>query len=119
MRLENNYADRPTIPHGDATGLFPVEDLTAPITQNRDAYLTLQELNNHKVLVVTPDGMASGYFLGTHPLTLIAVKNLSAARKHELSQALDESLAAYSHIQIGRSIKSSSNRSLTEFASMP
>jgi hypothetical protein len=119
MRVENNYADRPTIPHGDATGLFPVENLTTPITQNRDAYLTLQELDDDDVLLVTPDGMASGYFLGAHPLTLIAVDDLSAARTHELSQALERSLAAYSHIQIGRNIESGSNRSLTEFASTP
>jgi hypothetical protein len=119
MRIENNFADRPTIPHGDATGLFPVEDLTAPITQNRDAYLTLQELNDDEVLVVTPDGMASGYFLGGHPLTLIAVDDLSAARKHELSPALEGSLVPYSHIQIGRNIESGPNRSLAEFATAP
>ena len=79
----------------------------------------MQEFDDDEVLVVTPDGMASGYFLGGHPLTLIAVNDLSTARKHELSQALDRSLTAYSHIQIGRNIESGLNRSLTEFSSTP
>lgn len=117
MRLKNNFAEQPTITHGDAAGLFPVEELDVSTVRNREAVLALEIVEEDSVLVVAPDGMASGYYLGEHPLTLIPVEDLLRERKRELSDALDGSADDYEYIRVGRRIKSGHNHSLSEFDS--
>jgi hypothetical protein len=115
MRIENNFAEQPTIIHGDAAGLFPVEELSVSTIRNREAVLALETVAEGDVLVVAPDGMASGYYLGEHPLTLIPVENLPTERKRELAGALDGSADDYEYIRVGRRVESGYNHSLSEF----
>jgi len=117
MRLENNFAEQPTISHGDAAGLFPVEELDVSTIRNREAVLALETVEEGDVLVVAPDGMASGYYLGGHPLTLLPVEALPAERKHELSDALDGSVEDFEYVRVGRRVESGANHSLSEFGS--
>jgi len=115
MRIKNIFAERRTIPYGAATCLFPVEDLDASLVQNRDAYRLLADRDTQSVVVVTPESTASGYLLAQLPLTLIFIETLPATHRREIAAALDESVTAYTHIQLGRAIKSGRNHSLSEF----
>lgn len=119
MRIGNDFADRATIPYGVATCLVPVENLDASLVQNRDAYRLLAERDTQSVVVVTPESTASGYLLAQHPLTLLAIKTLPATHRREIAGALDESVDAYTHIQLGRTIESGRNHSLSEFGAAP
>lgn len=115
MPIEHNTANRPTVPHGDALALLPVEDLGAPIVQDRDAQRVLDDVDEEDVLVVAPDGMASGYKLAQHPLTLVAVDGLGDERRAAFEAASGLSLDEFTHVQVGRTVRSGENRSLAEF----
>jgi hypothetical protein len=117
MQIENNSVEQPTIPHGDAVGLFPVEELNVSTIRNRDAVLALETVEKGDVLVVSPNGMASGYYLGGHPLTLLPVEALPAERRRELSDALDGSVQDFEYVCVGRRVESGPNHSLSEFDS--
>ena len=117
MRIENNLAGQQTVSHGDAAGLFPVEELDVSTIRNREAVLALETVEKGDVLVVAPDGMASGYYLGGHPLTLLPVEALPVERKRELSDALDGSVEDFEYVRVGRRVESGPNHSLSEFGS--
>lgn len=113
-----DFAERETVSCGAVIDLFPVAELDIPVAQNRDAQLRLEELEDASIIVVAPDSMASGYHLGSHELTLIAIDDLPVALTHALSHAVDGSIEEYSHIQFGQRIKTGANRTLSEFGSV-
>jgi len=115
MRVENIYVGGPTVPHGSATSLFPVGESPCSVVQNRDAHLQLEQLSAESVLTVSPDSMASGYFLAQHPLTLIPTSELPADQRQELNAGIEDPIESFSHICLGRTIGSGQNRSLAEF----
>ena len=117
MRIKHNWAERPTVPHGEVASLFPVEELPCSVFQNRAAQLQLEQLAPESVLTVTPDGMASGYFLAQHPLTLVPIEGLPDSQQQSIEAGLNEPLSAYSHVRLGGMVASGKNRSLAEFQS--
>jgi hypothetical protein len=117
MHIVYDFAEREAVPFGAVDGLFPVAELDAPIVQNRDAQLRLKELDEEAIIAIAPDGMATGYYLGAHELTLIPISELSPPLKQALSQAVDGSIEKYSHVQLGKHIESGANRTLSEFNS--
>ena len=117
MHIVYDYAERETVQFGVVSELFPVAELDAPLVQNRDALLRLEELDEGAIIVVVPESMATGYHLGDHELTLIAIEDLPAALTRAVSAAVDGSTEAYTHIQLGKQIESGPNRSLSEFGS--
>lgn len=117
MLIEHNWAERPTVPHGEVTSLFPVEELPCSVLQNRDAQLQLEQLAPESVLTVTPDGMASGYFLAQHPLTIVPIERLPDSQQQAIETGLGDPLSAYSHVRLGGTVASGENRSLAEFQS--
>ncbi|WP_058992323.1 hypothetical protein [Haloarcula sp. CBA1127] len=117
MRTGHNWAERSTVPHGEVTSLFPVDELACSVLQNRDAQLQLEQLESRSVLTVTPDGMASGYFLAQHPLTLVPVAELPDDQREAIEATLDDPLSTYRYVRLGRTVASGQNRSLAEFKS--
>jgi len=117
MRVEHNWEGCPTVPHGEVSSLFPVDELPCSVLQNRDAQLQLERLESESVLTVTPDSMASGYFLAQHPLTLVPVAALPEDQQEAIEASLDGPLSAYSHVRLGGTVASGKNRSLMEFQS--
>ena len=107
MPIKHNWPKIQTVPHGSATSLFPVDELPCSVVQNRDAQLQLEQLSAESVLTVTPDGMASGYFLAQHPLTLIPISGLPVDHRQDIDANIDDSLESFSHICLGRTIESS------------
>ncbi len=117
MHIVYDFAERETVQFGVVSDLFPVAELDAPLIQNRDAQLRLEELDEEAIIVVAPESMATGYHLGSHELTLIAIEDLPEAQTRAVSEAVDGPIEAYSHIQLGKQIESGPNRSLSEFGS--
>jgi len=117
MHIVYDYGERETVKFGVVSELFPVTELNVPLVQNRDAQLRIKELDETAIIVVAPESMATGYHLGGHELTLIAIETLPAALTRAVSEAVDGPIEAYSHIQLGKQIKSGPNRSLSEFGS--
>ena len=117
MHIVYDFAERETVQFGVVSELFPVAELDAPLVRNRDALLRLEELDEGAIIVVVPESMATGYHLGDHELTLIAIEDLPAALTRAVSAAVDGSTEAYTHIQLGKQIESGPNRSLSEFGS--
>lgn len=115
MHIKNNIGERTAIPHGEALPLFPVDELGASVVQDRDALRQLERLDDEAVLVVGPDGMASGYKLAQHPLTLVELAELSSSRRAALADSTGVSLEEFTHVRIGRTVRSGANRSLSEF----
>ena len=104
------------IDHGDASVLFPVEELDGTVLQRRDAELALADCDGADVIVIAPTSMASSYFLTKHILTTIPVDGLSSTVKARLADSLDVPIESYDLIQIGKWTTDSPNHSLTEYA---
>ena len=115
MHIMYDCAERETVQFGVVSELFPVAELDAPLVRNRDALLRLEELDEEAIIVVVLESMATGYHLGDHELTLIAIEDLPAALTRAVSAAVDGSIEAYTHVQLGKQIESGPNRSLSEF----
>ncbi|MDZ5811481.1 hypothetical protein U4E84_08995 [Halorubrum sp. AD140] len=105
-----------SIEYGDASCLFPVEELDATVLQYRDAQLALGDVDGSNVIVVAPTNLATSYFLTQHALTAIPVDNLPATVQTQFADELDDPLNSFDLIQIGKWNTDSTNRSLTEFA---
>jgi len=103
------------IDYGDATALFPIEELDAAVYQYRDAQLALADVDSSEVIAVAPTSMATGYALGGHPLTAILVASLSATLRTQLAEELDGSIDRFELIQVSRWKAHSLNHSLAEF----
>lgn len=59
--------------------------------------------------------MATGYVLGSHPLTAIQMASLSAELRAQLASELDATIDTFELIQIVRWVADSRNHSLGEF----
>jgi hypothetical protein len=105
-----------TIDHGDASILFPVEELDATVLQRRDAELALADSDGEDVVVIAPTSMASSYFITQHALTAIPIDSLSPTVKTQLADSLDVPIEFFELIQVGKWTTDSSNHSLNEYA---
>lgn len=104
-----------SIEHGDANVLFPVEEFDVTVFQRRDAELVLADADGENVIVITPTGLASSYFLTQHPLTAIPVDELAPGVRSTLADALDTPIKAFDFIQIGKWATDSLDHSLAEY----
>ncbi|TKX37783.1 MULTISPECIES: hypothetical protein [unclassified Halorubrum] len=103
------------IQYGDATDLFPVDELNATVHQYRDAERVLENVRSEDVICVYPESMATGYALGQNPLTAIRVETLPATVRGRLGDALDAAINSFAIVQVGKWVTSSPNRSLSEY----
>lgn len=104
-----------SIDYGDATGLFPVDELDATVFQYRDAQLALDGVEGEDVVVIVPRSLAASYFLTQHALTAIPVNSLPPAVQTKLDEDIEERLDTFELIQIGKWNSDSQNHSLAEF----
>jgi len=104
-----------TIDHGDASALFPVEGLDAPVLQRRDAELALDDVGSENVIGIAPTSLASSYFLTRHALTAIPVDELAPAVRSQLVGALDAPIETFDLVQVGKRTTDSPDHSLAEF----
>jgi len=103
------------IDHGDASVLFPVEEIDATVHTYRDAELALKNTAADSVLVVRPTGFASSYALTQRPLTAIEVPSLDDELRELLGEGVDGDLSNFELIQVGKAVAPTKNRSLAEF----
>jgi hypothetical protein len=104
-----------SIEHGDASILFPVEDLDATVRQRRDAELALANADSDDVIVIAPTSMASSYFLTQHALTAVGVDDLAPVVRSQLAGVLDKPIETFDVIQIGKWTTDSPDHSLAEY----
>lgn len=104
-----------SIEYGDASCLFPVDELDAAVLQYRDAQLALDDVDGSDVIVVAPTSLATSYFLTQPALTAIPLDSLPAAVQTQIADELDGSLDTFEIIQIGKWNSNSVNHSLGEF----
>jgi hypothetical protein len=104
-----------SIAHGEASVLFPAEELDATVFQRRDAELALDDVAGEKVIVITPTSFASGYFLTNHTLTAIPIDGLAPTVRSQLADALDTPIEMFELIQIGKWTTDSPDHSLAEY----
>ncbi|WP_136689172.1 hypothetical protein [Halorhabdus amylolytica] len=103
------------IDHGDASVLFPVEEIDAVVHTHRDAELALKGASADSVLVVRPTGFASSYALTQRPLTAIEVSALDDELREHLGEGIDSDLSNFELIQVGKAAAPTNNHSLAEF----
>lgn len=115
MRVGHYYDAGGYVDHGDASTLFPVESLSGEVQQYRDAEIRLQSVASEKVIVVSPTGLASSYFLTQHPLTAIDIKSLPDMVRTSVENHTEFQISEFDVIQIGRRTSNIQNKSLSEF----
>lgn len=103
------------VDHGDASTLFPVESLSGEVYQYRNAEIRLQSVESEKVVVVSPTGLASSYFLTQHPLTAIELESLPKTVRTSVGNNAELEISEFDLIQIGREPSNIQNRSLSEY----
>lgn len=103
------------IEYGDASILFPIDDLDATVHQRREAERALADVDGSDVIVVAPTSLATSYFLTQHTLTAISVDSLTNPIREQVDDELDTSLETFDLIQIGKWIADSANHSLAEY----
>ncbi|MFC7141812.1 hypothetical protein ACFQMA_18500 [Halosimplex aquaticum] len=104
-----------SIDYGDATGLFPVDELDSTVLQHRDAQLALDDVDGADVIIIAPTSLATSYLLTQHALTTIPVDSLPAATQGQLGEKIEEPLDTFDLIQVGKWNTDSPNHSLAEF----
>jgi hypothetical protein len=104
-----------SIEHGDASVLFPVEELDATVLQRRDAELALADTDGENVIVIAPTSLASSYFLTQHSLTAIPVDELAPGVRSTVADGLDTPIEGFDLIQIGKWATDSPDHSLAEY----
>jgi hypothetical protein len=104
-----------SIEHGDASMLFPVEELDGTVLTGRDAELALANTDSAAVIVIAPTSLASSYFLTQHGLTAIPIDELVPAVRSRLAGALDKPIETFDLIQIGKWATDSPDHSLAEY----
>ncbi|MDB2239395.1 hypothetical protein [Halorubrum ezzemoulense] len=109
------YTAGASVEYGTASCLFPVDELDATVLQHRDAQLALDAVDGDAVIVVSPTSLATGYKLGSHPVTAIRVDSLPADITATLDAAVEDDIETFDLIQIGKWNHSSPNHSLAEF----
>jgi hypothetical protein len=105
-----------SIEYGDASCLFPVDELDATVLQYRDAQLALDDVDGAAVTIVAPTSLATSYALTQAPLTAIVVDSLSPAIRSRIAERVAAPLDTFEFIQIGKWNSDSANHSLAEFA---
>lgn len=110
------YSAGASLDYGDATALFPVEDLDATVYRGRDAELALGDADGSSVVVVAPTSMATSYHLTQHPLAAIDVESLPADARAAVDAGIDAPIEAFDLLQVGKWTKECQNRSLAEFS---
>jgi len=115
MSVGHFYGAGGYIDHDDAAALFPVETLSGEVQQYRDAEIRLESIESEKVIVVSPTGLASSYFLTQHPLTAIEIKSLSDAVRTSVENNREFDISEFDLVQIGRKSSNMQNKSLSEF----
>jgi hypothetical protein len=103
------------IEHGDASVLFPLDELRASVHQHSAAASHLQSVDSEDVLAIAPTSLASSYFLFAHPLTTIDIDTLSREIRTRISEQADIKLAEFDVIQIGRGAPEATNERLPEW----
>ncbi|QDX41169.1 hypothetical protein [Salarchaeum sp. JOR-1] len=106
-----------SIDYGDATDLFPVDELDATVLQYRDAQLALDDVDGADVIIIAPTSLATSYRLTQHALTALPVESLPPAVQAQLDEEVEERLDTFELIQIGKWNTDSPNHSLAEFTS--
>ena len=101
-----------SIEHGDASVLFPVEELDVTVFQRRDAELALADADGENIIIVAPTSLASSYFLTQHTLTAIPVDEFTTGVRSKLTDALDIPIEGFNLIQIGKWVTDSPDHSL-------
>ena len=104
-----------SIEYGDASVLFPVDNLDATVHQYRDAQRILADIDGSDVIVIAPTSLATSYRLTQHALTAIPVDSLSSETREQLADTLDTPIETFEIIQIGKWTTDSPNHSLAEF----
>jgi hypothetical protein len=105
-----------SIDYGDASCLFPVDELTTRVLQHRDAQLALDEVDGSDVIVVAPTSLATSYLLTQHALTAIPVDGLPDSVRTQIADAIGASIETFELIQIGKWNSARQDHSLAEFA---
>jgi hypothetical protein len=90
------------IEHGDASVLFPLDELRASVHQHRAATIHLQSVDSENVLAIAPTSLASSYFLFAQPLTTIEIDTLPQEIRSRISTQADVEVDEFDVIQIGR-----------------
>ena len=103
------------VQYGDATDLFPVDELDATVHQYRDAERALETVRSEDVICVYPESTATGYALGRNPLSAVRVDTLPTRVRVALDDALDAAISSFEIVQIGTWVTDSPNRSLSEY----
>jgi hypothetical protein len=103
------------VDHGEATRLFPVDELSAVTHQHRDAQVVLESLDSADVLAVAPTGFASSYYLHRHPLTVVEIESLPEAIETAIARESGVEVADFEVIRIGTCQREITDRSLLEF----
>lgn len=94
--------------------LFPIEDLETSVFQRRVAELALDKVNRGSFITVSLNSLATGYFLGQHPLTVISIDNLLQLVASTVDHSLDRSIESFDLMQIGTLSTRSMNYSLLD-----
>ena len=115
MRNEHFGLPGTSIEHGDASVLFPVDEIDATVFQRRDAELALADADGDNVIIIAPTSLAISYFLTQHPLTAIPVDELAPEVRSNLADALNLPTETFDFIQIGRWVTDSLDHSLSEY----
>jgi hypothetical protein len=103
------------VDHGEATRLFPVDELSAVTHQHRDAQVELESLGSADVIAVAPTGLASSYSLHRHPLTVVEIESLPEAIETSITSESGVDVADFEVIRIGTGQREITDRSLAEF----
>jgi len=115
MSIGHYYDAGGYLDHGDASVLFPVEELAATVHTHRDAELVLTDADPESVLVVRPTGLASSYAITQSPLTAIEIASLNEDIVDYLRAGIDDP-TRFEYIQVGRTAKAAQNHSLAEYS---
>ncbi len=111
MSREFQYSDE----YGDATSLFPVDELDATVYQYRDAERALGNVRSEDVICVYPESTATGYAIGQNLLSAVRVDTLPTTVRAEVNDALDAAISSFEIVQVGTWVSDSPNRSLSEY----
>jgi hypothetical protein len=110
------YSAGVSIEHGDASVLFPIEDLDATVLERRDSELALANADCEEVIVIAPTSLASSYFLTQHVLSAIPVDDIGPRVRSKLADVLAPPIETFDFIQIGKWTSDSPDHSLAEYA---
>jgi hypothetical protein len=104
------------IPHGAASGRFPVEDLPWDVYQRRAAERILESTPSDAVLGLRKTDLASAYFPHGHPLTVVGSVSLPEDAKRVINDRTGVDVHDFELLATGNANRTSKNRTLREYA---